>query len=248
MGLYDESAQKECVNCVKSKVFRSIIIKILTMISNSKSDSPPISAEAYERIFQTIHSIVKAECLDETKSCIYFGILGAYLLDQHHGLKSARPLFGVAGYNLRTPTNFVTIYGRQINGEIVASGEGFHCWVEVNGWTIDFSAPLFGQALAPRICGSAVPPLMFMKTHQDSVVKINDLNIPGAYLHRHDKILTLTLMSNFLSRPINGRLADVCAKWYVAPPGDMSPVTEVIIRDGQTSRYDRSALAVTGSW
>ena len=33
------------------------------------SDVSPISAEAYERIFQTIHGIVKADCRDHTKSC-----------------------------------------------------------------------------------------------------------------------------------------------------------------------------------
>ena len=218
------------------------------MTVHPNSDVSPISADAYERIFQTIHGIVKAECRDHTKSCTYFGILGAYLLDQHHGLKSARPLLGVAGYNLRTSTNAVALYGRQIDGRIVASDEGFHCWIEVEGWTIDFSAPLLGQAAAPNALGSPVPPLMFMKPSQDAVIEINDLEAPGAYLHRHDNMLTFELLRDFMSRPINSRLAEVCRKWYVAPPEFMPPSTEAIIRDGQTSRYDRSAVVLEGSW
>lgn len=218
------------------------------MIVKSTSDVPPISAEAYERIFQTIHGIVKAECRDHTKSCTYFGILGAYLLDKHHGLESARPLLGVAGYNLRTSTNAVALYGRQVDGEIVATDEGFHCWIDVDGWTVDFSAPLLGQAAAPSEFGSPVPPLMFMRRCRDGVAEINDLNTPGAYLHRHDKVLTYELLRDFMSRPINGRLAEVCRKWYTAPPEVMSPSTEATIRDGRTSRYERSLLAIEGSW
>jgi hypothetical protein len=209
---------------------------------------PPIDLPTYERIFQTIHSIVKRECSDPTKSCMFFGILGAFLLAHHHGLRSARPVMGLAGYNLRTPTNFVSIYGREVAGEIVAVDEGFHCWVESDGWAIDFSAPLFGDSAPIDRLGTKVPPLMFVKPLCGGERDISGLNSPGAYLLRPDRELTSSLLKQFFRRKLHGDLANICSQWYVPPPGIMPPSLALCDSKGKVSHVKLSLLVIRGSW
>jgi hypothetical protein len=77
----------------------------------------PLTLPEYERLFRVIHAVIENEEGDSSKACLFFGIAGAFLLSRSHRLMGARPVVGVAGYNLRTPTNLSIILGAVENGE-----------------------------------------------------------------------------------------------------------------------------------
>ena len=104
------------------------------MLSRSR---PPLTLPEYERLFRIIHAVVENEGGDSSKACLFFGIAGAHLLSSHHRFKTARLVAGIAGYNLRTPTNLSIVLGKVEGGELLSNEDHFHCWIEVDGWIIE---------------------------------------------------------------------------------------------------------------
>ena len=125
------------------------------------SKKPPLTFREYERLFRVIHAIVANEKSDPSKACVFFAMAGAFLLAQHHGLSNARPMAGFAGYNLRLPTNLVLLLGAVQDHEPISTEEAFHCWIEIDGYILDLTAPLFDQMAPAERKGRRVPPQMF---------------------------------------------------------------------------------------
>lgn len=48
-----------------------------------------LTIEDYERIFRVIHGLLLSERGDPVRACLYFGVFGALLLEDHHGLRAA---------------------------------------------------------------------------------------------------------------------------------------------------------------
>lgn len=149
----------------------------------AKRTTPPITLPEYERLFRIIiHTVVANEQGDPTKACLFFGVAGAFLLKRHHKLGSACPVAGVAGYNLRTPSNFSMVFGKAENETIVSNSNNFHCWVEVDGWIVDLMAPLFDEMAPGDRKGATIPRFMFQKPAIADVNTVISLDTPGAYL------------------------------------------------------------------
>ena len=70
---------------------------------------------------------------------ILFSFFGAQILKNHYDL-NALPKAGVAAYQLGEGSK-----------RVIDDAEEFHCWVEVDGWLIDFMAPSFSylKTMAP---------------------------------------------------------------------------------------------------
>ncbi|WP_371323872.1 DUF2026 family protein [Dechloromonas sp. ZY10] len=126
------------------------------MSHTSKRTRPPLTLPEYERLFRTIHAVVANEEGDPSKACLFFGIAGAYLLSHHHRLKSARPIVGFAGYNLCTPTNLSVFLGGIEKSVCISDEDHFHCWIEIDGWIVDLTAPLFNRMLKNAAMPSAI--------------------------------------------------------------------------------------------
>lgn len=209
---------------------------------------PPITLPEYERLFRLIHSVVVNEGGDPSKACLFFGIAGAYLLSTHHRLKNARPVAGLAGYNLRTPTNLFVIFGGKNDEELSSDADHFHCWIEVDGWIIDFTAPLFDEMAPPERKGATIPRLMFQKPAVTDAVNFTGLTTPGSYVHIPNAALTNALMFNFTRKPAHGDLIEICEKWYVRPPKKMLQSIGIGDQHGNMKEVRLSRISVEGLW
>lgn len=209
---------------------------------------PPLTLPEYERIFRTIHAVVANEDGDSSKACLFFGIAGAFLLSRHHGLKTARPIAGVAGYNLRTPTNLALLLGSAENGVLAATEDAFHCWIDVDGWIVDLTAPLFDAMAPAERKGALIQPLMFQKTATGGSVTLGDLNTSGAYLHVPDYTLTNALMIRFSRMHANSDLVNICAQWYARPPKKMISAIPISNQHGEVTEVRLSNIRVDGAW
>ena len=212
-----------------------------------KRSTPPITLPEYERLFRTIHAVVANEQGDPTKACLFFAVAGAYLLKRHHKLSSACPVAGVAGYNLRTPTNFSLVFGKSENDTLVSDTDNFHCWVEADGWVVDLMAPLFDEMAPADRKGAVIPRFMFQKP---MIVEVNTISLdtPGATLHLPNDRLTTELIQGFTEKPAHSDLVRICDQWYARPPRKITPSIGIEHQTGKAKEVFLSPVRIAGVW
>ena len=218
------------------------------LFNMSKKIRPPLTLPEYERIFRVIHSILLAEEADTSKSCLFFNIAGAFILSNNHGHMNARPIAGLAGYNLRTRNGLSLVLGKVEQGKVTVSSDEFHCWVELDDWIIDFSAPLFNSMVDPQRAEERIPPKMFQRLSSDRVLSLNELNTPGAYLHIPSQEVTTELMLHFSELQANADLVKICADWHRCPPKRMQESIGVANQHGQVNDVHLSKIYLEGAW
>ena len=84
-----------------------------------------LSLSDYQRIFQVAHGIIREVEKDTSKSCLFFSIAGAYLLNTHYGI-GARPVLGAAFYKLDGSDRVLAI-ADAAQQFAQSSDDGFHC-------------------------------------------------------------------------------------------------------------------------
>lgn len=212
-----------------------------------KRSTPPITLPEYERLFRTIHAVVKNEQVDPAKASLFFAVAGAFLLKKHHKLGSACPVAGVAGYNLRTPSNFSLVFGRLEDEGVFSDSSRYHCWIEVDGWVIDLMVPLFDDMAPIDRKGAAIPRWMFQKPLIAEASTVS-LDTPGAYLHVANHRLTTELMKGFTGKPAYMDLVRICEQWYVRPPKKIAPSVGIEDQSGTVTEVFLSPIRIAGVW
>lgn len=167
----------------------------------------------YQRIHAVINSVLLNANVNPAHRCLYFSALGAYILDKHFNY-TPDIRAGLAAYNVGGP-NLLT-FGEEHEGQLTGNRESFHCWVEVDGWAIDFMAPAFASLHKEQ---PPIPAKMFQKPLGGMAASILDLTTEGAFYYestpevtaRHMKVLTE-------SRKVRD-FADICVKWFKKSPG-----------------------------
>lgn len=188
--------------------------------------APPLAIADYARIHAVARAVLAG--LGEnsaTKSCIFFSLIGAYLLERHHRL-SAQPMAGAALYAVEVASDDsleVLTYARFEEDSVVSDYESFHCWVECKGWAIDFMGPLFGDILREQKRMVKAPPSMFQRP-LSAMTPIGDpLVEPGDFLLLPNRALTNDVLRRAMAKPATGDLAEVCTHWYRPTPQPMQP-------------------------
>ncbi len=106
-----------------------------------------IKQSDYHRIYRVINSLLLAQNADPATASMYFSSFGAFILKQHFKLQAV-PKGGLSAYNLDGTR--VLFADHREDGAVSGAGENFHCWVEADGWAIDFMAPAFADAIKAR--------------------------------------------------------------------------------------------------
>lgn len=206
---------------------------------------PPLTIHEYEQIFRTIHGFLLSKNADASKSCLFFSIVGSVLLKQYHAMDKAIAVIGTAEYNLRTPNNICHVFGKIENRKLISTSTAFHSWVEVDGWIIDFSAPLFGDMVSEEQAGAKIPSFMFQKI---DVPSLPDLTIPGVYFHNPDPELSHRLKCAFVEVEQNMEHITLCVKWYKPVPIEMPSLKQLSMATGTISEIKLSPRRVVGEW
>src|SRR5262245_48945177 len=118
----------------------------------------------YERAFRVMYSVLTSVGAITTRSCLFFSIAGALILQRFYN-KRAFPIAGSFSYFVDQPDlhSGAPILVSYTNNR--SSRDKFHCWIECEGWVIDFMSPLFREALAIAGSDIAIPRRMFQKPH-----------------------------------------------------------------------------------
>jgi len=100
-----------------------------------------ITLPDYRRIYFTIHSLLIADSVNSHEASMLFSIYAAQILKRHYAI-SAQPVVGAAAYHLGLQAKTL-VFGDYQAGCLQSTDSQHHCWVEAEGWIIDFMAPLF---------------------------------------------------------------------------------------------------------
>jgi hypothetical protein len=142
-----------------------------------------LTPDIYERVFAVAHNEIFKVFAHPEKCCTLFAVIGSAILNKFHNINAA-PYSGIAAFNLGLSK--VLAFAEQTNAGPVASEKGFHSWVEVDGWFIDFTSPLFPEMAASMNLGRCQR-RMFQKKLSEASCSIYELNSIASFYCQPDK-------------------------------------------------------------
>ena len=201
----------------------------------------------YERIFKTIHGILLTEKTDDSKSCLYFGIFGATILNHYYKL-NAKVKMGCFFFKPFLESNNVLAFAKMENGHLISSYDAFHCWIEVGDYIIDFTAPLYRKLLAEYEMPSVIERKMFQKPISDTSPSPNEVSNAGSFFLASNSILESQLMNEFFMKQTNKDLMEICLDWFKPYPKKMDVVVHIGDGKGDINTAKLSPFSITGAW
>ncbi len=200
-----------------------------------------ITQSDYNRIYRVINSLLVNENANPATASMYFSTFGAYILE-HHFKAKATPKGGLAAYNL--DGKHILFADRREDGYVSGAGENFHCWVEVNGWAIDFMAPAFSQSAPGLIAHSK----MFQRPLSSMAQSINELHQSGDFFYHAEPGAMSQRFADWRRHPMIGDLATVAANWFRKSPRKMQASITVRHQDGKSSVIPLIGNSLVGAW
>ncbi len=195
----------------------------------------------YHRIYRVINSLLINENADPATASMYFSTFGAFILEHHYKVK-AKPKGGLAAYNL--DGKLILFADHRDDGHVTGAGENFHCWVEADGWAIDFMAPAFSQAAREL----AVPSKMFQRPLASMAPSLNELKQSGDFFYKSEPEATARRFADWRKHAMIGDLASIAAGWFRKSPKSMQSELSVSYSSGKSRTIPLSGNALTGTW
>lgn len=200
-----------------------------------------ITQSDYHRIYRVINSLLINENADPATASMYFSTFGAFILEHHFKVKAV-PKSGLAAYNLGG--KHILFADQRDDGYVSGAGENFHCWVEADGWAIDFMAPAFPES-APDL---AIPAKMFQHPLSSMESSINDLGQSGRFFYRSEPAATNARFADWRKNPMIGDLAIVATNWFRKSPKRMQASITVRDQKGKTNLVPLIGNPLVGAW
>lgn len=197
----------------------------------------------YERIYKVINSVIRNEGADPSISCLFFSAYGSYILRHHYKLE-AHPRAGLASYHVGG-NNDALLFAEESEGQITGYLDAFHCWVEVEGWVIDFMAPAF-KDIKELQC--KIPSLMFQKRASEMVGSLTELRKKGDFYLESTIESTAKHMKVLGTKKAYQDLAEICVQWYSKPPKKIHPFIGIEDQNGKRNKVSLAGYSVVGAW
>lgn len=177
---------------------------------------PLIPLADYQRIYQIAYSVLEASGIANThRACIFFASVGVLILREHYQLRATLSVGGMALMVDEAKAN-VVVYGHEENGEWAHDSNGFHAWVECDGWLIDFMAPIMGQSLREGGSTFVVPRKMLQKPLMSRQPTPHAIQHEGEFFCCSDPSLAESILD---SQGVQFEdLLKVCLAWFRKPP------------------------------
>lgn len=151
-------------------------------------------------------------------------------MEQHYKIR-ANPVVGVAGYRVGYGENDVLMFAEFSEKGLISSSNGFHCWIEAEGWLIDFMMPVFPQLMTEIGHSKPCERKMMQKRLPLVSSSAETLQAVGDFFCIPDLKRTNEILLDFKTKPANADLAQISASWFKRPPNKM--MKEIPISDGK---------------
>jgi len=209
-----------------------------------------ITLPDYRRIYSTIHSLLLADAVDSQAASFLFSVYGAQILKRHYGI-AAQPVVGSAAYHLGLQAK-VLAFGDYQNGRLESHENQHHCWVEADGWLIDFMAPLY-PALVKRAGQSAkIDSWMMQKPLAKAKKTLAEVQKQGDYYLLENDALASQKMSQMVTEKSHIQRGKLALDWFVKAPKKMPSPLNVNFEPNQdaskTKLIPYKSFLVSGAW
>lgn len=199
-----------------------------------------IPLQDFERIHRTIYSVLNNEKGDLLKSCFFFSMFGAAILRRHYKI-NATVTAGIAGYRIGSGDKNVLMFAEAVGNELRCTENGFHAWVEAEGWLLDFMSPMFPKSIPG-------PSKMLQKKLSDMVDGPDALTLQGEYFLSGSQERTDELSEYFTSKPAYADLLHIAEEWYRRPPKKMSRTISIGDGKGNVNAIPLTGNRLVGAW
>ena len=206
-----------------------------------------IPFQDYKKIFSTIYSILQNENAEINHSCIYFSVIGSFILHEHYKL-DPKVYMGIAAYMLDDKKNNVLAFAEKNGNKLISSENGFHAWIVVKDWVIEFTAPVFPNMLKSMDENASCEPKMFQKPLSVMCPSSANLKSNGDFFLHEDIPFANDMLDHFSKRPFNTDIADICCKWYRRPPRKMLKSITIGDGAGKLKQVPLRSYRISGSW
>ena len=208
---------------------------------------PTLGADDYSRIYSVIEAVIEPFSKDPRKSCLFFGMAGALILNKQFGI-AAKPIMGAALYCVRSaPNPDVLTFGRIEDLQVSSDENAFHCWIETEEDVIDFMSPLFSQMDFGNQIKSTIPRKSFQKPKAAMLPDL-DFEKSGDFYLVPNPLLTQSLILKNLARNDVKDLFDVCNNWFKPVPRTIPQTLMVGSNDGSSHALRLRPARLEGPW
>lgn len=202
-----------------------------------------IKLRDYERIFQIISAVVESEEGDPAHACVHYSLFGANILVDHFKI-DAKVRCGLATYHLGDEDQ-VLCFGEETPSGVTSTGDGFHCWVEADGWLLDFMAPEFGALKKTKFTSR---PRMFQKRISDMAEHPNNMKGAGEFFLSHNPELSDKIMMPIVETIGIQDLAKLCSQWFKKTPKKIQTSVATVDQNGKVRPVKLKAIRINSSW
>lgn len=220
-----------------------------------KSSAPPLSFAQYNRIYNVLFSLAQHFTRDEGRECVFYSINAAAIMHAHYG-RDAKVLCGLGAVVVHrqgdTPTA-VSWFTVEPDGRCVATLEAFHCWVECDGWVIDFSAPNYQTALdtsplAKERIVPRIPRRMFQKPVSQVDTGMDRLTRVGRAVFVPDQNVTTAVIDKAFEKPATTDVARIACTLHKPLPHLMPPSITIANDLGEITTIPLINQELVGAW
>lgn len=202
-----------------------------------------IKLKDYERIFQIISAVIESEEGSVAHACVHYSLFGATILGEHFGL-DAKVRCGLAIYHVGDDGELLC-FGERMASGIISTSEGFHCWVEADGWALDFMAPNFTLLKRSKYTSR---PKMFQKKLADMAQSPDEMTGAGQFFLMPNPELLSSMLKPVVEHPGIQDLAGLCSQWFKKTPKNIPSSAATADQNGRIRPISLTPVRILSRW
>lgn len=213
-------------------------------MTTTNAASEPLTFAEYERAHQVLRALLDATESNTAAGCRFFAADGAALLREHFAL-DAKLVAGAAYLCTETAPRFGVCLSSRTGDTVDTDQHNFHCWIDCQGYYVDFMAPVFREAIAQASHTRRVPRRMF----QRAIASVP--NDPWNFQRAGDfyYYVNPSLTELFTHEKASGEalLTNSALAWFSRPPTPIAPTYNLAWSGGDRKVRLRPS-EISGEW
>lgn len=208
---------------------------------------PAISLKDYETVFRVLCAVSNNVGNSAGKACLFYNVIGGFIVNKVLKRK-ARPVMGSAFIRVHDESNTVLAYSQFGPSGPTSDKDGFHCWIECDGFLIDFTAPVFRETFSEAGKDLPIARKMLQKPLSGMAKSWDSLTNEGDFWLESNPELTMIMLDKFFETPALSDLAEICMHWLQRYPKKIPDSMSMVNDLGEITDMNLCPIRVLDTW